>query len=202
MDNFFVARKRKTRLPCEVCGLHLDRCICELIPRLDLSTRVTLIIHAKELKRTTNTGRLAVQALANSRMLVRGVKGEREDVSRLLDPAYESYLLYPSDDAIDLALIRPVKPVQLIVGDGNWRQASKVNTRYPEFVGLPRVKISAVNKGVSHLRREHFAEGFSTLEAIARAMSVLEGADVGEQLLSVYQAKLRATLAGRGARDV
>ncbi|MBI2209610.1 MAG: DTW domain-containing protein, partial [Deltaproteobacteria bacterium] len=47
-------------------------CICGSIPRLDLSTRVCLIVHVNELKRSSNTGRLALRALVNSEMRVRG----------------------------------------------------------------------------------------------------------------------------------
>lgn len=196
-----VSRQRKTIDPCPTCFLHRQRCICESIPRLDLKTRVSLIIHAKELKRTTNTGRLAVHALVNSGMYVRGKTTERLDLSSLLVPDYESYVLFPSDDAIHLEDVRPKKPIQLIVTDGNWRQASKLNTRHPELRHLPRVKISAENMARYHLRKEHFSEGMATLEAIALALQVIEGEEVGKSLKALYQKKLQATLQGRGVKE-
>lgn len=193
-----LARKRKTVDPCPTCRLHRQRCICEAIPKLSLSTRVSLIIHAKELKRTTNTGRLALHALTNSQMLVRGEGRERMDLGHLLSPSFETYVLYPAEESIDLELLRPTKPVQLIVSDGNWRQAGKLNTRHPELSHLPRVKISGKNLASHHLRKEHFSEGLSTLEAIALALGTLEGPDVGDRLMNLYRAKLRGTLLGRG----
>ena len=193
-----VSRKRKTVDPCPTCFLHKQRCICDSIPKLDLKTRVSLIIHAKELKRTTNTGRLALHALVNSAMYVRGKTTERLDLSSLLVPEYESYVLFPSDEAVDLEDIKPQKPIQLIVTDGNWRQASKLNTRHPELAHLPRVKIGAENMARFHLRKEHFPEGMATLEAIALALRVIEGDIVGESMMALYQKKLAATLQGRG----
>lgn len=195
-----VNRKRKTLDPCPGCSLHRERCICASIPRLDLKTRLSLVIHAKELKRTTNSGSLALRALVNSEMHVRGGTSERVDLSSLLTPEYESYVLFPSDDALDLEDLRPRKPVQLIVTDGNWRQAAKLNTRHPELKHLPRVKIKAENTAPHHLRKEHLPEGLSTLEAIALAFRTLEGESVGRALMAVYQAKLKATLEGRGLR--
>lgn len=159
---------------------------------------MSLIIHAKEMKRTTNTGRLALQALTNSQMIVRGSTTERVDLSSLLDPNYETYVLFPSDDALNLEDLQPQKPVQLIVSDGNWRQASKLNTRHPELGHLPRVKIGAANTAKYHLRKEHFSEGLSTLEAIALAFRIVEGEAVGDSLLALYHKKLTATLEGRG----
>lgn len=193
-----ITRKRKTVDPCPTCFLHKQRCICDSIPKLDLKTRVSLIIHAKELKRTTNTGRLALHALVNSEMYVRGKTTERLDLSSLLVPEYETYVLFPSDDAMNLEDIKPQKPIQLIVTDGNWRQASKLNTRHPELGHLPRVKISAENMARFHLRKEHFPEGLATLEAIALALRVIEGDVVGDSMMALYHKKLTATLQGRG----
>ena len=192
------SRKRKTLHPCPVCFLHLQRCICHLIPKLDLKTKLTLVVHYRELKRTTNTGRLAVQALVNSEMYIRGEGRSPLDLSSLLSPDYESYVLYPSDEAIDLENLKPAKPVQLIVSDGNWRQAGKLHRRHAELEHLPRVRIREKNEAQHHLRHEHFAEGFSTLEAIAIALGCLEGDAVKAKLMALYHAKLRATLEGRG----
>lgn len=177
--------------------MHIDRCICSFIPSLDLKTRLSLVIHHRELKRTTNTGRLAVHALTNSQMIVRGKDRTRLDLTSLLSPEYETYVLQASPDAIDIADLKPAKPVQLIVSDGNWRQASKIHARHPELAHLPRLQISQKNMSTQHLRKEHFEEGFSTLEAIAIMMGFLEGAAVKESLMKLYQAKLDATMAGR-----
>ncbi len=195
-------RKRKTLNPCGVCFLHLERCICHLIPKLDLKTKLTLVVHHRELKRTTNTGRLAVQALVNSEMHIRGLKDETLDLSSLLTEDYESYVLYPSDDAVDIESIKPMKPVQLIVSDGNWRQAGKLHRRHQELKHLPRVRINEKNLGEHHLRKEHFDKGFSTIEAIAIAFGSIEGEAVREKLMEVYKAKLHATLEGRGQKPI
>ncbi len=197
MDN---VRKRKTLDPCSRCFLHKERCICSQIPRLDLKTKLSLIIHHRELKRTTNTGRLAVEALVNSEMHIRGKENEALDLSPILSNEYETYVLYPADDAVDLENLKPFKPVQLIVSDGNWRQAGKLHRRQSELKDIPRIKISQKNLSTENLRREHFMEGFSTLEAIAIAIGHFEGEAVKGQLMALYQAKLQATLAGRGLK--
>jgi DTW domain-containing protein len=192
-------RKRKTKEPCSRCGLHLARCICSLIPKLDLKTRVLLVIHAKELKRTTNTGRLALEALSNSGLRVRGEGRVPLDLSHDLDTQYETVVLYPSDDAIELSDLKATKPIQLIVPDGNWRQAGKMKGRQPELKGLKSVKVSEVMPAAGQtLRKEHFEGGKSTLEAIAQALHVIEGAAASEPLFVLYRAKLAATLEGRG----
>lgn len=197
-----LQRKRKTKDPCPVCFLHKERCICQEIPLLDLKTRVCLVIHAKELKRTTNTGRLALQALKNSEMHVRGESREKLDLSELLNPAYQPLLLYPSDEAIELdaSFVSKIKkPVLLIVPDGNWRQASKVHHRHEELASVPRVCLKKKDSGVKqNLRAESTVDGMATLEAIAGALRWLEGEAVGASLQQLYELKLTQTLIGRG----
>ena len=194
-------RKRKTKDPCSECFLHKDLCICDQIPVLDLKTKIVLIIHAKELKRTTNTGRLALKALSNSVMKVRGELHKQLDLRDLLVEDYDTLLFYPSKDAVDLTpefLKQFKKPIQLLVPDGNWRQASKVHTRQPELKAVPRVMISKPNNNPLHLRVETTEEGMATLEAIAEALRVIEGEEVFEKIQKVYLAKLENTLKGRG----
>lgn len=203
-----LTRKRKTVDPCLTCFLHRERCICAAIPRLSLATRLILVIHSKELKRTTNTGRLAIHALENSKMIVRGDKSsgngeEAKDLSYVLDQKYQTFLLYPSSDAMELneALVgRTEKPIQLIVPDGNWRQAGKVHTRHSELQQVPRVKLRK-NSGPSlNLRAESSENGMATLHAIALAMAEIEGEQAGDALMHLYEMKLSKTLEGRGIK--
>jgi DTW domain-containing protein YfiP len=201
MSELKLHRKRKTKAPCPGCYLHQSLCICESIPILQLKTKIALIVHAKELKRTTNTGRLALRVLVNSEMRVRGEGRERLNVSDILDPRYRSFVFYPSLDAIELTselVHSSEQPIQLIVPDGNWRQASKVHSRHEELRLLPRVKISSKNQSEAHLRAETTESGMATLEAIAHALRIIEGEEVFEKIIGVYNAKLRATLIGRG----
>jgi DTW domain-containing protein YfiP len=200
-----MQRKRKTKHPCPVCFLHKERCLCSEIPRLDLQTRLSLIVHAKELKRTTNTGRLAIQALKNSEMFVRGLGRESLDLSKLIDQKYQCLFFFPAATATELTpefVQQFDKPIHLLVPDGNWRQASKVQNRHPELAGIPRVKISTPNAEKQKLRVESTQEGMATLQAIAMAMWVLEGEEVFHKIMKLYQLKLSRTLEGRGEKSL
>lgn len=183
--------------------MHRDRCLCDVIPRLETKTRLSLVIHSKELRRTTNTGTLAAKALPNSQVLVRGKMGEPLDLTLLLTSDYRHILFYPSVDAVELtpefAKQSPL-PIQLIVPDGNWRQAGKVHLRHPELAGVPRVAITVPNMAAFHLRAESTSFGMATLQAIAYAYGIIEGDHVKDALLKLYQTKLERTLEGRGTK--
>lgn len=199
-------RKRKTKEPCDKCFLHIDHCICEHLKKIDLATRVDLIVHYKELKRTTNTGRLISELLERQKIWIRGLEDTPLDHSLILDPSYQALLLYPADDAMELtgefmASLPSDRPIQLLVPDGNWRQASKVHYRVEELKGVQRVKLPEKLADRENLvRKESKPAGMSTLESIGHALGVLEGECVKEHILGGYQRKKEATLKARGEK--
>ena len=93
----------------------------------------------------------------------------------------------------------------LVVLDGNWAQAKALWWRNAWLTKLRRFVI--VPDGPSlygNLRKEARPDAVSTLEAVALALSVLEGPDVRESLLVPFReliAKARAAGVQGGKRD-
>lgn len=171
------------------------------MPRIQLKTRICLVIHRRELKRSSNTGLLAVRALGNSEVRIRGGGTETLDLKDLLTPRYRTFLLYPSNDAVELdnaLAVREQTPIQLIVPDGTWRQARKIHSRHHELKDVKRVKISMPNNRAFQLRAQSRPEGMATLQAIAHGLGIIEGDLVRAQLMELYHAKIERTLTGRG----
>jgi DTW domain-containing protein len=186
---------------CQTCGVSATACLCDVVPRIDLRTKVCLVIHHRELSRRSNTGLLAIRALINSEVRVRGEQRARLDLEGLLTRQYRSFLFYPSADAVELnqaLVMQEATPIQLLVPDGTWRQARKINSRHPELRDLPRVKISTPNNSIFQLRAQSRPERMATLQAIAEGLGVIEGDRVRAQLMKLYQAKIDRTLKGRG----
>jgi DTW domain-containing protein YfiP len=184
--------------------MHASLCVCALIPRVPTRTRLVLIIHRFEARKTTNTGRLAAECLPNSEVLVRGHAATAGD-DFLPDPATQPVLLFPHEDAVPVATFSTSpRPVTLIVPDGTWRQASKVRSRVPGLRDVPCVSLTADAPSTYRLRSEAHEHGLATIEAIARALGVLEGtagAAVRRQLEGVFRAMVERTLWARGALD-
>ena len=175
--------------------------MCAVLPRLDLRTKVALVIHRHELLRSSNTGMLAVRALVNSELRIRGERRGTLDLSNLLSPHYRSLLYFPSSEAMELTpqlVAQDPRPVQLIVPDGTWRQARKIHSRHHELKDVPRVKISTPNDSTYQLRAQSRPEGMATLLAIAAALGIIEGETVARQLMQLYQARVARTLSARG----
>jgi len=176
---------------CPDCLVHRSLCVCALIPTLPTRTRVVLVMHQLELNKPTNTGRLAIRCLPNSEILVRG----REALHRA--PAAfpgTPLLLYPHAQALPLERWRDSpEPITLIVPDGTWRQAARARRRVPGADQIPCVVLPAPTSGY-RLRQATRPGRLSTMEAIARALGVLEGPSVEEALLHLHQVMVDRTL--------
>ncbi len=178
--------------------MHGSLCVCSLIPRIETVTRLLLVIHRSEHRKPTNTGRLAVECLPNSAVLVRGNELE-PSAPFVADRGTQPVLLFPHDEAIPLQqLARSGEPVTLIVPDGTWRQASKVRGRVPGLADVPCVRLPLEEPSLYRLRAEAHPTGLATIEAIARTMGVLEGPHVRAQLERVFRAMVERTLWSRG----
>jgi DTW domain-containing protein YfiP len=65
-----------------------------VVPRIELKTKIVLVIHHRELSRNSNTGLLALRALVNSEMRIRGEVREALDLQELLSPHHRTFLFF------------------------------------------------------------------------------------------------------------
>lgn len=190
-----MSRRDNRANRCGLCLMHLGLCVCSLIPRIETVTRLVLVIHHTELRKPTNTGHLAAACLVNSEVHVRGVEGAPSEPISWGNRV--PLLLFPHEGEAEP--LRPTtRPVALVVPDGNWRQASKVRARVP---GLNQVRCVALPEGppsIYRLRSEAHAVGLATMEAIARAMGILEGQHAQQALEHVFRVMVERTLWARG----
>jgi DTW domain-containing protein YfiP len=178
-------------------------CICASIPRLTISTSVIVLIHHREVKMPTNTGRLAHQCLVGSRLVLRGLKDDPAALGPDASFAGTPLLLHPTEDATPLdagfqAKIPP--PYTLIVPDGSWRQASKMGSREQSLKGILRVKLVAAEPSRYQLRKETKPGGLATIEAIGRALGFLESPLIERELEKIFALMVERTLRSRGVR--
>ncbi len=179
---------------CPACRLHLNLCLCPLIPCIATRTRLVLVQHQLELRKPTNTGRLALRCLPNSTVVVRGADSIRE-IPDAWATATRPVVLYPARDArpIDEWRDSP-EPVTLIVLDGTWSQAARARRRIPGLAALPCARLPEVAPSMYRLRHAARPGRLSTLEAIARALGILEGAEVEAPLAHILRVMVDRTL--------
>jgi DTW domain-containing protein YfiP len=85
----------------------------------------------------------------------------------------------------------------LIVPDGNWNQAQRMARRDPDARGALHVTLPAGEPSRYQLRRNPREGTLSTLEAIARALALLEGPGLEEPLLDLFDTFVTRSLSLR-----
>lgn len=173
-------------------------CLCDLIPSppLAIATRLVLVIHYVEARKPTNTGLLAAACVAGSEVIVRGREGAPSAPVAVAEGT-TPLLLFPADGA--RALAPSAQPVTLIVPDGTWAQTRRVRTRVPGLRDVPCAVLPPGPPSAYRLRTEHDPAGVSTMEAIARALGILEGPETQAVLEHLFRIKVERTLWSRGA---
>lgn len=188
--------------------MHEERCVCDLLPHLEVRTRIVVVMHHREWHKTTGTAHLFALAVPGSEIRLRGGDGESLDLSDLAagaDPTRRPLVLFPSEDASpltpDLVAADP-RPATLVVPDGSWRQAGKIPRREAALRDLPRVRLVDDAPSAYRLRTEPHPGGLATFEAMARALAVLEGPENGPRLRALletaFEAMVERTLQSRG----
>jgi DTW domain-containing protein YfiP len=179
-----------SNVSCLVCRLRGGECVCVHAPRLDLATRLIVIMHAKEWRRSTNTGHLVKAAVNGSEIRLHGRVHECVSSAGIDARSPSTLVLYPGRGAEPLtaAFVAALpRPLTLLVPDGNWNQAKKMMTRVPMLGEARAVSLVGPTLDVECLRRNDGDERMSTFQAIAQALGALEGPQTEDCLMQFFQ---------------
>jgi DTW domain-containing protein YfiP len=168
---------------------------------LRIETLVSLVVHVRELKLSSNTAQFVQLMLPeNAQTFIRGKVNETFSTGPITGRPGRPLYLYPHDDAIELNaefLETHPGPYHLVVPDGNWHQARKVRMREEAFGRMLAVKLPPGPAAEYMLRRAPKPHWVSTYESVAHALAVLEGTAVRDGLMEFFRQWVRTTLYNR-----
>lgn len=182
---------------CKTCWIKEEYCICGTIETVHTRFAISIIRHAKETYKTTNTGRLAELALPACRVFEYGLRDAPLDPSPLLEEG--AFLLFPAHQSTSVV---PAAVTRLIVLDGTWPQARTMLKKIPGLGALPRLSVAQTHHPALRLRSMPFPGGLTTMEAIAAAVGVLEGPQKAERLYGLHDRFVSRVLKARGTLKV
>ncbi len=197
---------RKSNIPrCFRCRMHADLCICSATPRLDLATRLIVIMHFREIKKPTSTAVLALNSLSNSEYRLHGKQNLALPLDDLNDPNRRLLVRYPDPNAptLDPSFInKDTRPVSLLVLDGTWRQVARMRGKLLTLPYAETVKLPTGPPGEWTIRKTANPHHLSTYEAIARAYGIIESPLVQTQLETVFRLMVQRVRHARGLRTI
>lgn len=178
---------------CTRCLFQQRVCLCAQIPRIETQTRIVIIRHHLEKWRSSNSGRLAHMALVNSEIVEHGGAGGPVVLPPLLEG---SWLVYPEGEPRQVAPEPP--PRQLVFLDATWSQARRMFRKISALRGLPILRLPDAPMRAARLRESPGEGRVSTIEAIARALRLIEGEGPAAPLETLFDlAVSRAVATGR-----
>lgn len=180
---------------CKQCRVVEAHCVCASLPTVTPRTHVVIVRHLRESWKSTGTARIATLAMPSATCLDYGedTQPAAAELERLVEPG--TWVLLPTDEP------QPWQPTdirRLIAIDGTWRQARRMYQRLPMLHGLPRLTLTQPPRQTLRLRDTTFAEGRSTLEAVAEALGAIEGPEVEAPLLQAHDLFVERVLKARG----
>ena len=177
---------------CPRCLLQRRVCLCAQIPVVETRTRVVILRHQRENHRSSNTGRLAHLALPNSVIVEHGGVGGPVAMPSL----EEAWLVFPAGEPREVAPVPP--PAQLVILDATWSQARRMYRKIDALRGLPVLRLPDAPVPAARLRSSPGEGMVSTIEAIARALRLVEGEVPAAALEALFQvAVAKAVASGR-----
>lgn len=175
---------------CIACRLPSARCVCGQIEQVELPFIINICCHSNEWQRHDNTGQWAFLSSQDIHRIRWHRKPEliypkcsatefsAAEFSTNSDEQAGHYLLFPSDDAINLKQViaaaatdtHAIKALWII--DGTWQEAKKMLRQSPWLKALPKVSIQATEGEAleSHFKLRKNQQGLCTFEAIEAAI--------------------------------
>lgn len=175
---------------CSACRFVREWCVCSLAPKLNLSTRVVVVMHSSEWLKASNTGHFVQLALNQAAVRLHGLPHIPVDLADVDATAKSTLVLFPGHGAKPLTpdLIASLpRPATLLVPDGNWNQAKAMMRRIPALRAATPVELPGPVLGDRlRPRRNILPDRMSSFEAIAQTLGLLEGEQVQDVLLDFF----------------
>lgn len=140
---------------CLACRLRRAECVCAHAPRLGILTRLIVIIHSKEWRKTTNTGHFARLAIQNAEVRLHGSPHQTVSSAGIESASASTLVLFPGRGASPLNhdyIAALPRPLTLLVPDGNWNQAKHMMRRVPMLCLARPVRLAGPGLDLHGLR--------------------------------------------------
>jgi len=145
--------------------------------------KITLLTHAREVSKKTNTGQLVQKVIPNTQTII--WQRTEPDVTLLQQLTLnKTALLYFVDETESTANINDYEHFILI--DSTWQEARKIFNRSAYLQTLPKIKLSNNQNSKYHLRRNQVEGGLCTAECVIELLREKKQFDIADKLSALF----------------
>ena len=198
---------------CEGCRLPPRWCLCGALAQVDTAVAVDILIHRREQWRPSSTGALLARSIRGARLHVHRPDPHCREApmlpAALLRPDHVCWVLHPQGDSIadECPPAPSAQPRQVVLLDGNWREAGEMLRLINAAAGaagregsaaLRVVRLPEGAPGRFWIREAPAPEQRSTAEACGAILGLLGESAAAERLRLHFELHVWATLRARG----
>lgn len=166
------------REECYKCYRPKSSCMCEHFEHIDTQTRFVVLMHPKEFKKVkNNTGHFTHQTLNNSELFV-GIDFSNHRRINEIIATHESYILFPSEDAVNLTEVPPEKsekPLAIFLIDSTWACTRKMFTQSTNLNTLKHMSFTSDKTSLYQIKEQPKENYLSTIESTLVVLELLNG---------------------------
>ena len=148
--------------------------MCKYFSEIETDTKFVILMHPKEFKKVkNNTGFFTHHSLVNSELFI-GIDFTKHKRVNEIISEYESYILFPSQDALDLTQTNPkkgTKPLAIFLIDSTWACTKSIFYHSKNLQKLPHMSFSTTRTSAYEIKEQPDERCLSTIES---ALVVLE----------------------------
>ncbi|SFV52919.1 hypothetical protein MNB_SM-6-353 [hydrothermal vent metagenome] len=157
--------------------------MCSYFTHIDTKTKFVILMHPKEFKKVkNNTGHFTHQSLPNSELFI-GIDFSNNSRINEIIATHESYILFPSDDALNLTYENPksgAKPLAIFLIDSTWACTKKIFTQSTNLQKLKHMSFTTQKTSQYQIKVQPDERYLSTIESTHVVLELLNNHGIEE----------------------
>jgi len=177
MNTYYGDREK-----CYSCYRPKTSCMCKHVHSFGTNTKFIILMHPKEFKKVKNgTGHLTHLSLENSELFI-GIDFTNNEKINDIISTHESFVLYPSKEAINLSESHPIKHVDkniaIFIIDSTWACSLKMIRESKNLQGLRHLSFTSSKLSQFKIKEQPAEYCLSTIESTLEVIELLDKWDV------------------------
>ena len=167
------------REKCYNCYRPKSSCMCKYINKIETKTKFIILMHPKEFKKVkNNTGFFTHLSLSNSELFIGIDFTNHKQINKIIS-THESYILFPSKDALNLSKENPKKfkksdrDMAIFIIDSTWACTKKIFTQSENLKKLKHLSFVSQRVSEYQIKKQPESNYLSTIESTLLVLELL-----------------------------